>query len=82
MGLYYMKNTIIEGCTVEWDDRKNETNRKKHGISFFVAAYVFADEDSQAGNTFGSGTFDGTASIDSAFSNIDFDDFGSLGGLI
>ena len=28
------------------------------------------------------GTFDGTASIDSAFSNIDFDDFGSLGGLI
>ena len=45
-------------------------------------AYVFADEDSQAGNTFGSGTFDGTASIDSAFSNIDFDDFGSLGGLI
>ena len=45
-------------------------------------AYVFADEDSQAGNTFGSGTFDGTASIDSAFSNIDFDDFGSLGGII
>lgn len=40
-----MKDTIIAGCAVEWDDSKNETNSKKHGISFFVAAYVFADEN-------------------------------------
>ena len=29
---------------VEWDDRKNEINRRKHGISFETAAYVFLDE--------------------------------------
>ena len=40
-----MKNIIIAGIAVEWDDNKNEANRKKHGISFLVAAYVFADEN-------------------------------------
>lgn len=29
---------------VEWDDNKNRINRKKHGISFETAAYVFLDE--------------------------------------
>lgn len=25
----------------EWDEAKNELNRKKHGISFETAAFVF-----------------------------------------
>ena len=29
----------------EWDDRKNKTNIKKHGISFEEASSVFFDED-------------------------------------
>ena len=29
----------------EWDENKNITNIKKHGISFEEAAYVFADID-------------------------------------
>ncbi len=28
----------------EWDARKAEANRRKHGISFLLAAQVFADE--------------------------------------
>lgn len=28
---------------MEWDDRKNEINKKKHGISFETAAHVFED---------------------------------------
>lgn len=28
----------------EWDERKNRRNRKKHGISFELAALVFEDE--------------------------------------
>jgi len=32
------------GHPVEWDDRKNEINKRKHGISFETAALVFADE--------------------------------------
>lgn len=27
----------------EWDEAKNRSNRKKHGVSFEEAAYVFAD---------------------------------------
>ncbi|MCR4962015.1 MAG: BrnT family toxin [Lachnospiraceae bacterium] len=39
-----MKNTI--GSTpVEWDEEKNKSNIKKHGISFETAALVFADEN-------------------------------------
>jgi len=29
----------------EWDERKNQINIKKHGISFENAAYVFSDVD-------------------------------------
>ena len=29
----------------EWDENKNITNIKKHGISFEAAAYIFADVD-------------------------------------
>lgn len=36
--------TAIMGHPVEWDDRKNEINKRKHGISFETAALVFADE--------------------------------------
>lgn len=28
----------------EWDERKNQINQEKHGISFETAAYVFQDE--------------------------------------
>lgn len=28
---------------MEWDDRKNEINKRKHGISFETAAHVFED---------------------------------------
>ena len=36
---------VIEGMRVDWDDDKNEINKKKHGISFEIAAYVFLDEN-------------------------------------
>lgn len=39
-----MKDVVIAGTPVEWDDQKNEINQKKHGISFLAAAYVFADD--------------------------------------
>jgi len=39
-----MKTTIAE-TLVEWDNNKNRTNIKKHGISFETAALVFADEE-------------------------------------
>jgi len=29
---------------VEWDDNKNEINKKKHGISFETAAEIFLDD--------------------------------------
>ena len=29
----------------EWDDDKNESNQRKHGISFETAALVFEDPD-------------------------------------
>ena len=37
--------TVIQGHPVEWDDRKNEINLRKHGISFETAALVFADKE-------------------------------------
>ena len=40
-----MKNIIVSGVALEWDDQKNEINKEKHGISFLTAAYVFADEN-------------------------------------
>ncbi len=30
---------------VEWDDEKNNINKKKHGISFETAARIFLDDD-------------------------------------
>ncbi len=29
----------------DWDPSKNESNKKKHGISFEEAAYVFSDKN-------------------------------------
>lgn len=29
----------------EWDENKNEVNKRKHGISFETASHVFDDED-------------------------------------
>jgi uncharacterized protein len=29
----------------EWDDRKNQTNQRKHGVSFEEAQTVFFDQD-------------------------------------
>jgi len=34
----------MDGRLIEWDDRKNEINRRKHGIDFGDAGLVFADE--------------------------------------
>lgn len=34
--------TVVEG-DFEWDSAKAESNLKKHGVSFFEAATVFAD---------------------------------------
>ncbi|MBR1560627.1 MAG: BrnT family toxin [Clostridia bacterium] len=34
----------INGIRVTWDDHKNEINKRKHGIGFETAAYVFLDE--------------------------------------
>jgi uncharacterized DUF497 family protein len=39
-----LKESIGFELTIEWDDKKNESNIRKHGISFEYAAYVFADE--------------------------------------
>ena len=39
-----METTIAE-TLVEWDDKKNKINIRKHGISFETAALVFADEE-------------------------------------
>ena len=37
-----MRKYILDRFFV-WDDEKDKKNRKKHGISFESAAYVFAD---------------------------------------
>lgn len=34
----------MQGLRFEWDPRKNEQNRRKHGVSFEEAQTVFYDE--------------------------------------
>lgn len=34
----------LEGLIIEWDDTKAEINRKKHNVTFEMAAQVFLDE--------------------------------------
>ncbi len=29
----------------EWDEKKNQENINKHGVSFYVAQYAFADSN-------------------------------------
>lgn len=38
-------NKRIDEISVEWDESKNKSNIKKHGISFDTASLVFADEN-------------------------------------
>ena len=40
-----MYNIIMEALNFEWDENKNEINKKKHGISFEEAKTVFYDSD-------------------------------------
>ena len=37
--------TTINDMVFEWDDEKNQINKRKHKISFETAANVFFDED-------------------------------------
>lgn len=41
----FQKELQIESLTFEWDERKNQLNIEKHGISFETAAHVFFDQD-------------------------------------
>lgn len=34
----------MDGLSVEWDERKNRANKRKHGVSFEEAQTVFLDE--------------------------------------
>ena len=40
--VYSMAN-ITGDTTFEWDEKKNEANIKKHGVSFFDAQHAFGD---------------------------------------
>jgi len=35
----------MKGLLVEWDERKNRANKRKHGVSFEEAQTVFLDEN-------------------------------------
>ncbi len=37
--------TEMDGFLFEWDEEKNELNKKKHGIRFELALRVFYDEN-------------------------------------
>ena len=37
---------IIIGMHVTWDEEKNRSNQKKHGVSFEEATTVFYDDNS------------------------------------
>jgi len=39
-----MKKINMDSLYFEWDERKNISNQKKHGISFREAKSVFSDE--------------------------------------
>ena len=43
--LFYNYNIIMDTIKFEWDENKNQTNQKKHGISFEEAKMVFYDEE-------------------------------------
>lgn len=35
----------MDGRRIEWDERKNQQNKKKHPIDFRAAGLVFSDEN-------------------------------------
>lgn len=35
----------IDGLVIEWDDNKAAINKRKHGISFKMAARIFLDDN-------------------------------------
>ncbi len=37
--------SALDTLQFEWDEEKNEINKKKHGIDFNTAIHVFDDED-------------------------------------
>lgn len=46
-GLHYTVVTVVAGTSMrfEWDERKNERNRRKHRVSFDEAQTVFFDDN-------------------------------------
>lgn len=36
---------ILDYLTFEWDEKKNEINKSKHGLSFDTAKFIFLDPD-------------------------------------
>ena len=42
--IYYNYNIIMDTIKFEWDENKNEINKKKHGLSFETAREVFYDD--------------------------------------
>jgi len=40
-----MYNVLMSGINFEWDERKNEENKKKHKLYFKEARTVFFDEN-------------------------------------
>lgn len=40
-----MGEIIVGEYIIEWDDAKNKINKKKHGLSFENAAWVFLDDN-------------------------------------
>ena len=41
--MVYSMATMTSDTTFEWDEKKNESNLKKHGVSFFDAQKAFFD---------------------------------------
>lgn len=41
---HFMGEIEVQEYVVEWDDRKNEINKKKQGISFETVAEIFLDD--------------------------------------
>lgn len=41
----YNYNIIMDGITFEWDENKNQINKRKHRISFEEARTVFEDAE-------------------------------------
>lgn len=41
----YLNRRKWNNLVFEWDEEKNLINKRKHGISFETAAYVFEDEN-------------------------------------